>query len=831
MTEGYELNLRDYWSIFLKRRGIILLSFFAVIISTVAYTNFQPTLYKASAIIKIDPTVGLSRNVFPERYYWQPSELPDYAKQVVSLPIIEKAVNELDKNKYTYEREEGNFIFNIANNISAQEMEKTNMIKVTMVSKNPDFSAEIINKIIDVFKEENIKQKNQQVRNVREFIGEQLKRVSVQLKHSEDRLNELTLRGVGGQANLITDKIAELESKRSDLLAQSNETDSIEKSLEEVSAKTTTSRGRLDELALKGIGNKQTLIADKIAELESKRSDLLTKYTPLYPDVLKIDEQLISLREQINDLPEEEFEFSRLSREIEINEKLYNSLRGKLQEAKLKESEKNNNIRKIDEQIIFSKTQLENLPEEEFEFSTLKRDVAINEKLYNSLREKLQEAQIKESEKIDNVILVTPAIPPSHPFSPNKSNNYLIGIILGMILAISLGLISEHLDTSIGKIEDLESITDINVIGVIPYFIEREKDIKDIHKKRKGFIGRRIRRDDNLDSKEHEKRRFSPWRKVRKEDLADGRSVKFVRGKLGRKIYVRADDYPGTKAYKKRKLNFKRRVRGGNGVKPLRDELILKHKENSVFLEAFRILGANIQVIFGEGDRIKNKCMLITSSNPEEGKSIVASNLSIIMAQMGYRTVLIDADLRRSSIHKIFGLEKKEKGVTDILTGEITLDSAKRTITDILLGRMDQDYLLKNPWIANLHIITSGTTFPNSPYLLNTEKMDLFIGDLKTKYEVIIMDSTPVLAVSDPSIIVSKVDGVLLVYRAGFTSRISLRRAKIQMETARKEKIIKGIILNNVTPEISTDTYYYYYQGKYYEDYQREKERKRGNIP
>jgi capsular exopolysaccharide synthesis family protein len=208
---------------------------------------------------------------------------------------------------------------------------------------------------------------------------------------------------------------------------------------------------------------------------------------------------------------------------------------------------------------------------------------------------------------------------------------------------------------------------------------------------------------------------------------------------------------------------------------------------------------------------------LVTSSNPLEGKSLISSNLSIIMAQMGYKTVLVDTDMRRSSVHKILGIANKDKGVTDILSGKITLDQAMRNGADLLLEDLGQDEALKNPWMENFFVLTAGATFPNTPYLLNTEKMDQLLNDLRQSYDVVVIDSSPVLAVSDPSILVPKMDGVILVYRAGATSRISLRRAKAQVESVKDKKIIKGIVLNNVTPDVAPDTYYYYYhKGGYY---------------
>ncbi len=615
--------------------------FFVIFLSTVIFTNLQPVYYVANATIKID-TYVLSDVLNERPYYDQSNLISDYQNWATSLPVVQRALKESGLlPKDASERDLDNYVSNVAGGLSAEQVKDTNMISLSLWEKDPKIAALLLNKIAQALKEENIIKKNQQIRNMREFIEKQLNRVAFQLKQSEDRLNYLTSKGVGGLA---------------------------------------------------------TALAVKISDLESKRADLLTKFTELHPDVMKINEQIAAL-----------------------------------------------------------KLELKNLPKEEFDFSNLKRDVGINERLYSSLREKLQEAQIKESEKIDNIYLINPAIPPSSPSSPNKRRNYFVGIVLGLVFGIFVGLVSEHLDTSIGRIEDLEEITKISVVGIIPYYFRKIKEAKKatLRERFKGI---------NFN--------FFKQKEVKKEEKTER----------------------------------------------MRSLLVPMYKESSVFLEAFRILGANVQVLFGNNERIKQKSIIITSANPEEGKSIIASNLSIVLAQMGYKVVLIDTDVRRSSLHNIFGL-KKEKGLTDILTGEVCIDKAIRTIVDLLLGDLNHESILKNPWLDNFHLITAGTVFPNAPYLLNTENMNSLIKTLKEKYDVIIMDSSPVLAVSDTSIIVPKVDGALLVYRSGVTSRISLRRAKMQIESATKEKgFLKGIILNNVAPEASADAYYYYYRHKYYNE-------------
>jgi capsular exopolysaccharide synthesis family protein len=351
----------------------------------------------------------------------------------------------------------------------------------------------------------------------------------------------------------------------------------------------------------------------------------------------------------------------------------------------------------------------------------------------------------------------------------------VIGVVLGMLFGISAALIIEHLDTSIGKIEDLESVTKCSVIGVIPYTAVKDKEMKEILRKRKHGIASLLAAH------------------ARKGEKADG------------EVFCR------------RRFSFRRRVRREDMMERLRSQLVTSYNEGSDFLESFRLLGANVQLAFGEGGRIRRKCILVTSSKAQEGKSLTASNLSIVMAQMGYKTVLIDADLRRAVVHLFFGLKDRRGGLSDVLTGEITLEKAVRTTTDLFLGEMRQEDLLKHPWMDNLHVITAGTAFPNLTYLLNTEKLEAFLQMLRDRYEVILMDSSPVLSVSDTSIIIPKTDGVLLVYRTGVTSRIALRRARRQIESVKGKEMLRGIVLNFVTPDIGSDYYYYYRRGEHYD--------------
>lgn len=264
---------------------------------------------------------------------------------------------------------------------------------------------------------------------------------------------------------------------------------------------------------------------------------------------------------------------------------------------------------------------------------------------------------------------------------------------------------------------------------------------------------------------------------------------------------------------------WQRELKGEDKHSLMREQLLIHYSSTSPIFEAYRMLRTNIQAeVFKE--KIQGKIILFSSAGPGEGKSITTANLAIVMAQGGLHTLLIDADMRRSTTHKIFGLKKKEPGLCDVLRGTLKPETAIRTVTDILMGELGFDEALKIPGMDNLNILTSGS-LPNTPAeLLSSAEMPALLGKLREKFDIILIDSPPVLAVADSIIIAPKTDGVILVYRVGTTARSILARAKTQLLESGAD--VKGIILNNISPEIEM-RYGYYYQYKYYGKYYGEK--------
>ncbi|HEY0101586.1 MAG TPA: polysaccharide biosynthesis tyrosine autokinase [Pyrinomonadaceae bacterium] len=227
--------------------------------------------------------------------------------------------------------------------------------------------------------------------------------------------------------------------------------------------------------------------------------------------------------------------------------------------------------------------------------------------------------------------------------------------------------------------------------------------------------------------------------------------------------------------------------------------LALIEEKRSPVAEAYRHLRTSL-LLSSAGQ--PPKTVLVTSSQPSEGKTTTAVNTAVMLAQTGAEVLILDCDLRRPRIHAHFGLQNT-RGVTNYLSGEANISS--------LIQEYDK--------LPNLKIITSGPVPPNSAELLGSEEMRRLLVLLSDNFTHIIIDSPPAISFTDASILSTMVDGVMLVVHGGRSSRAVVRRAKQQLLDVGAH--IYGIVLNNVKLESSD---YYYYSGYYSSYYANEDE-------
>src|SRR5438094_470369 len=240
--------------------------------------------------------------------------------------------------------------------------------------------------------------------------------------------------------------------------------------------------------------------------------------------------------------------------------------------------------------------------------------------------------------------------------------------------------------------------------------------------------------------------------------------------------------------------------------------LITHFDPKSPVAEAYRTLRTNIQ--FERMER-GGKVLVVTSPTLQEGKTTTIVNLALTMAQNGQKTLLVGGNMRRPSIHRFFGIER-EPGLSDILVGNAQWRDCVPGVADILMGRFEMEDVMSAPGLDNLHIIEAGPIPANPSELLSTSAMTEFLRAVAAEYDIVLIDTPPILPVTDSAIVAGKADGVLLVYQAGKVGRLVLKRAKAHLESARAQ--VWGVVLNDLQTEVSGYTYTHYYTHYYGEE-------------
>lgn len=217
-----------------------------------------------------------------------------------------------------------------------------------------------------------------------------------------------------------------------------------------------------------------------------------------------------------------------------------------------------------------------------------------------------------------------------------------------------------------------------------------------------------------------------------------------------------------------------------------RRKLITNDNPRSPISEQFRTIRTNIQ--FSSVDK-ELRTIMVTSSVPGEGKSTAAANMAVVFAQQGREVLLVDADLRKPTVHYTFDLINTF-GLTSVLSQKSSLaEAAKKTEID------------------HLSVLPSGPLPPNPAEMLDSKAMREFMDEAADKYELIIFDTPPVLAVTDAQVLSNVCDGIVLVVSSGSTEVAAAKKAKELLVSA-KSNII-GTILNR--RKMKSENYYYYY--------------------
>ena len=781
-------SIVEYLNIVYKRLPIIL----AMTIITTAVVAFymyrQPSMYEARTEMVIEPpkpkattkeTVFINAGYDPNYYNTQLQLLksPDLMRQVVirlglqrdpnlfsgenrsflstvrtmvsgekdaqsktsSLPVITQATDDAAVSAQASEivltpEEKARadaYAGILLGGLNVQQIEKTNIVNVTMQSPNPELAAKVADKTAQVFIEQDVERSTQGSKKSLEDLsksiddlktainGQELQRVDYLRNHSlplQDKglnFTEEKLKTVSEQWLAAIDDRRKIQAKyEAAVRANSRGEGSSDPNfvdnpiVREAIRQNTERKAKLqDEIRA---------IDKEIQAAETNLSELRAKYTDEMPQNKAVISQIEKLKE-IRDKTDKEVSALIENESKQIETKAVNGvivgLKSQLEAAQGREAQLGTSYA---QEVQNANKQ----GQDETQLTTLTREIETNRSLLDTYSQRQKELELAvASSAPDNLSISNHAVKPGAPFGPNRSRNILIALMMSLGAGIGLAFLLDYLDDSVRTSDDIGRYLGLPTLAMIPH----------------------------------------------------------------------------QSAVEKRKLSSIGSAAGSSAL-----ALVSLEDNRSAIAEAYRHLRTSL--LFSSAGK-PPQTILVTSSQPSEGKTTTAINTAITLAQAGADVVIIDCDLRRPRLHSHFGLENGT-GITNYLSGEKNTDGLLKTY----------------PGLPKLKVITSGPIPPNPAELLSSNEMKNLLQFLKGNYKHVIVDSPPAISFTDAAILSTLVDGVILVAMAGKSSLHLIRRFKQRLATIGAR--IYGVVLNGVRFNSVEYNYYGYgYTANYYTDY------------
>ena len=388
------------------------------------------------------------------------------------------------------------------------------------------------------------------------------------------------------------------------------------------------------------------------------------------------------------------------------------------------------------------------------EYGVMRREAESARQLYESLLQRAAETGVTGELETSNIRVLDEAETPTRPARPRRQLVLLLGMLGGGVFAVGLVFGLEHLDDAIQNPDDMRAHLDAPYLGMVPF-----ADL-------------------------------SPG-----SDQADASGDRSAEPRPARTA-ARIRDGLGALTAAAKQARLRRSAEPAAARHPDTPDLLLTAGAPASFAEAIRSVRTNL--IFASADE-GCRSVLVTSAAPGEGKSCMSANLAISLAQLGRRTLLVDADLRRPQQHSFFGLDL-EPGLSNLLVAEAEEAAALRETS-----------------VPGLSVLTAGKTPPNPTDLVGSDRFARFLDSCRNRYDWIVLDTTPVLPVADALLIARVVGKVMFIVGTGTTSR---RVASDALEKiAHTGAVVLGTVLNKA--ELERHPYYYsrYYRREYSRHY------------
>lgn len=695
--------LSSYLDVLIKYRLLIFLVTALVATAVGVYSyRIQPS-YRATTRIEIDPETPLIQTMNdlirgdvtdPETF------LSTQADVLQSDTIAQKTVDDLQLAQKAEFRKmiaenpglahnpvalETALVDEFKRHLGVERQKGTRVTQVHFDSIDPQLAAAAANAVVDKYIDYTFTSKYDSTRLTTTWMEQQLKDLRAKVQKSQEALVEYEARN---SIVNVADKQSVAEQKLADL--SKDLTDAQNERVRKQSL-----RGLVESDASRLISESPLLesLRKSEADLRTQYADASQAYGPTFPKVKRLQAQLEEVRGLI-------------ARE---QKRLVDSINNDYDAAASREQ-------LLEAAVAKQKAEVARFSELSIQDNLLRRDFETNQSLYDNVLQRMKDATMAAGLRGTNVRIIDRAVPPLSPDRPRKVRNVGVAIAGGLIVSFLFALLRETMDYSVRGAEELEALTGLPTLSIVP-------DARSL------------------------RRRFD----------------KYARKRLS-----------------------------GNSV----STALLRHP-GSPLAESFRTLRTSLlSSLSSDAARV----LVVTSPHPNEGKTCTALNLAMALACNNRDVLLIDADFRRPAIAKSLGLSNA-CGLGDVLSGSAQLGEA---VTPL-------------PNFPGLSVLPTGTQPPNPADSLSSPAMARLLKDLRFRYASIIIDSPPVIALTDATVLGGMADGVIMVAKSEYTTRAALARA-CQVINLSGGKLL-GTVLNKV--DARRDGYYghYYYNrptAKYY---------------
>lgn len=450
---AYDLSIRDYLFILKKRQKIIALILFLTLTAVIfgTYLTTPPPQYKATAYVRVERITDVTGFLMEVISYPLGDVLAGQMEMIRSFDVMEKVATTLGliPRNATIEdlaanEEYRRTISSLRGAISVERQGLSNILAISAIAATPERAQQLANLVAEKYRETNVASRNSRVFEAKEFVEKQLNQVEENLQDAEEALRSFregaSLAHLNEKEMGLARKLVEIEGKIEDLKAEKAEVDY---------AVTQVKAGKMinprNQLTVERDLSSVLSVLDNYSGLLLKKRNLLLTYFPAHPEVKAVDGELANAQQE-------------LLKHLSAQSQGYQT-----------------RIELLDTELDTLHEKVSLLPTEAVNFQRLQREVEVNDTLYTQLKTKYQELLIKEAEKIEEVSIVNPAVKPGFPInSPSYLQNSLLGILIGLLLGVVFSVVYESYDTSITTVEDIESILEVPVLGVIPFLGEKE---------------------------------------------------------------------------------------------------------------------------------------------------------------------------------------------------------------------------------------------------------------------------------------------------------------------------------------------------------------------